>query len=121
MNNKRRKQTGFSSSPSGVQIWTLVSVVEDSISSSIHLSECDAYSAAVARFEAADLMPSRQDRELRTLLQSSIKRGDYQDVRQYIAAKSCHLRLLQLTEHHINAMNGYHLAARLPIQRRNSK
>jgi hypothetical protein len=118
MNNKRPNRTAFSSSSSGMQIWTLVSVVEDSISSSIHLSECDAYSAAVARFEAADLLSSKQDRELRTLLQSSIKRGDYQQVRQYIAAKSRHLRLLQLTQHDINTMNGYHLAARLPIQGR---
>jgi hypothetical protein len=116
MNDKRRNRTSFSSSPSGVQIWTVVSVVEDSISSSIHLSECDAYSAAVTRFEAADLLSSKQDRELRTLLQASIKRGDYQQVRQYIAAKSRHLRLLQLTEHDINAINGYHLAAGLPIQ-----
>ena len=95
----------------GVHIWTVVSLVGNQVSSSIHPSEYHAYSEAVERFEAAELGSAKQDRELRAILHASAKRGDYQQVHQYIEANASHLRVLQLAQHDTHVLSGYKVVA----------
>lgn len=89
-------------SNTGVHIWTVVSLVEDRICSSIHLSEYHAYSEAVSRFETAEPYSDVQILELQRLLKTSHARGDYHPVRQYIKDNACKLHLLQFAEHDVD-------------------
>jgi hypothetical protein len=107
MINKRRSRINRSLTSSGVYMWTVVSLVGDRISCSIHSSEYHAYREAVSRFETAELDTNSEDRELQILLEAANTCGHYQRVRKYIEDKACHLRLLQLAEHDVKNLHGY--------------
>jgi hypothetical protein len=92
---------------SSVQIWTVVSSVQDRVSCSIHPSEYQAYREAVSRFESAELGDAGEDPELKNLLEAANACGDYREVRKYIAANSCRMHLMQLAEHSVNDLSGY--------------
>jgi hypothetical protein len=105
-----RRRTSF---PTGstLQIWTLVSLVQDKVSCSIHPSEYHAHHEAIVQFESAELGHTRRDPILRVLLEVSSACDDYQDVRDYIATNSRRTHLMQLTEHTVNDLSGYQVRA----------
>lgn len=111
INNTSHSRAAKVSNRLSRHIWTVISLVGDRITSSVHSSEYHAYSEAVARFEAAELSTSESNQELRRILRISAKCGDYQRVRQYIGKRACHLRSLQIAEHDINASSGYRVKA----------
>lgn len=84
------------------QIWTVVSLVEERVSCSIHSSEYHAYREAVSQFESVELGATREDPELKALLEAANTRGDYREVRKYIKDKACQIRLIQLAEHTVS-------------------
>lgn len=120
MINRRNSGTRSLLDGSTVQIWTLVTLVEDRISCTIHSSEYQAYCEAVSRFESVELGGHREDPELRILLDTATTRGDYHEVRKYIEAKSCRLHLMQLAEHDVNDLGCHQLRAPQLAQSRNS-
>lgn len=103
-----------------LQIWTLVTLVDDRISCTIHSSEYHAYCEAVSRFEAAELGGHREAPELRLLLEAATTRGDYHEVRKYIEANSCRLHLMQLAEHDVDDLGCHQLRAPQLAQSRHS-
>jgi hypothetical protein len=105
-----RSRTTFPTG-SAVQIWTLVSVVQDKVSCSIHPSEYHAYHEAMLQFESVELGHTRRDPVLKVLLEVASACDDYQGVRDYIVANSRRMHLMQLTEHSVNDLSGYQVRA----------
>jgi hypothetical protein len=121
MTNRNLRRIDSSLTSSAAHIWTVVTLVGDRISCSIHSSEYHAYREAAARFETAELDINSEDRELQILLEAANTCGDYEQVRKYIKDKACHLRLLQLAEHDVNVLNDYQVRApQLTQNHRNS-
>lgn len=84
------------------RIWTVVTLTDDRISCSIHLSEYQAYREVVARFEYAELDEKSHVTTLAAILATASIKGDYQLVRQYIQDNARRLCLLQIAEHEIS-------------------
>ena len=120
MINRRNSGTCSLLTGSTIQIWTLVTLVDDRISCTIHSSEYHAYREAVSRFESAELGGHREDPELHFLLDAATTRGDYHEVRKYIEANSCRLHLMQLAEHDVNDLGCHQLRAPQLAQNRHS-
>ena len=99
------------SNGSAMQLWTVVSVVEDCVSCTIHSSEYQAYYEAVSQFESAEVGDTRRDLVLKGLLAVANTCGDYQEVRAYIAANSRRMQLMQLSEHCVNDISSYKVRA----------
>lgn len=80
-------------------IWTVVSVVDEKVSCSLHPSEYHAHRELVLRFESVELDPYRQSSELRRLLNAAVECDNYERVRAYIKDNARRLDQLQLAEH----------------------
>lgn len=108
-----RRNSGIRSLLTGstLQIWTLVTLVDDRICCTIHSSEYLAYREAVSRFDSVELGDHREDPELHFLLEAATTRDDYHEVRKYIEANSCRLHLMQLAEHDVNDLDCHQLRA----------
>jgi hypothetical protein len=81
------------------RIWTVVSVVDEKVSCSLHPSEYLAHRELVLRFESVELDACRKSSQLRLLLNRAVKCGNYEPVRAYIKDKARRLDQLQLAEH----------------------
>jgi hypothetical protein len=92
-------------------IWTVVSLVRERISCTIHSSEYHAYREAVSRFESVELGSTGKDPDLKALLEAANASDDYQRVRKYIEDKACQIRLIQLAEHTMSDLNSRQLSA----------
>ena len=90
---------------SNFTVWTVVSLVDDRISSSIHASEHEAYCEAVSRYKSAELRSANA--VLISLVETASRCGDYQEVRKYIENNACRISMMQLAEHNMNDLNGY--------------
>ena len=119
MMNRRNSGTRSLLDDSTIQIWTVVTLVDDRISCTVHSSEYHAYREAVSRFESVELGGDREDPELHFLLDAATTRGDYHEVRKYIEAKACRLHLMQLAEHDVNDLGCHQLRAPQLAQSRN--
>jgi hypothetical protein len=84
-------------------VWTVVSVVDEKVSCSLHPSEYHAHRELVLRFESIELDPCRKSSELRRLLNMAFERGNYEPVRAYIKDNASRLDQLQLAEHPVLA------------------
>jgi hypothetical protein len=93
--------------PLSVQIWTIVTLVEEKIACSIHASEHDAYCEAVSRFESAELGEMQTDPELRLLLRAAKLYGDYQKIHLHIENSASHIQLIQIAEHSVHDLYDY--------------
>ena len=107
-NRKLSRKDRLRASSAGA-MWTVVSVVGDRISCSIHSTEYHAYREALSRLQTAESNATDENHELPMLLEAAKTRGDYQQVRNYIERKACNLRLLQLAEHDVNDPSGSQL------------
>jgi hypothetical protein len=96
MNDARLKST-LRNKPT--HIWTVVSVVDEKVSCSLHPSEYHAHRELVSRFESVELEPDRKSSELRRLLNGAVECGNYEQVRAYIKDNARRLDQLQLAEH----------------------
>ena len=88
-------------------------VVEDRVSCTIHSSEYQAYHEAVSQFQSTEVGDTRKDPVLKGLLAVANTCGDYQEVREYIAANSRRMQLMQLSEHSVNDLSHEVRAPRL--------
>lgn len=84
-------------------VWTVVSVVDEKVSCSLHPSEYHAHRELVLRFESVELDSCRRSSELRHLLNMAVERGNYEPVRAYIKDNARRLDQLQLAEHPVLA------------------
>jgi hypothetical protein len=87
------------------KIWTVISVVDERIFCSVHHSEHQAYREAVAQFESVESGAARADSHLKALLEVANGRGDYHEVRRYIADNASQIRMIQLAEHTPSAVS----------------
>jgi hypothetical protein len=92
------------SAASAIQLWTVVTLVGERMSCTIHPSEDHAYREAVARVEYAEPNRTRRNRRLRVLLNTAASSGDYRMVREYIKRHSQKIHLMQLAKHELGAV-----------------
>jgi hypothetical protein len=95
---------------SNINLWTVVSVVDDRISCSIHRSEDEAYREAVSRFESIE--SGGANSRLNSVLAAASRLGHYQEVRKYIENNACRISLMQLAEHSMDDLPSHRV--RLP-------
>lgn len=82
-------------------IWTVVSVVDEKVSCSLHPSEYHAHRELVLRFESVELDSCRKSSDLRHLFNLAVERGNYEPVRAFIKDNARRLDQLQLAEHRV--------------------
>lgn len=89
------------SSPLGqpTHIWTVISVVDEKVSCSLHPSEYHAHRELVLRFESVELESRKRSSKLRRLFNNAVEAGNYEPVRAYIKDNARRLDQLQLAEH----------------------
>lgn len=100
-----RNSSNRSIARSTAKIWTVISIVGEHISCTVHHSEHQAYCEAVSQFESVELGAARADSQLNALLEVANVHGDYQEIRRYIADNASQLRMIQLAEHTPSAVS----------------
>ena len=80
-------------------LWTVVSLVDEEVTCSIHSSEFNAYLELAQRFERYESTVKQPDRVLRELVATGRKVGDFSQVRQYLRIKSTKMSSIQIAEH----------------------
>jgi hypothetical protein len=99
---KRKSNSQHLISESPARLWTVVTLVDGQISSSVHPTEYQAYREAVSRFIYVEPDSMQNSQTLKHLLDVAVSHDDFQIVRRYIADHASKISFMQLAEHNVS-------------------